>query len=144
MDHIKSGMIAGFAATVVLSVMMIMKTAVGIMPELDVIHMIAGMLGASVFAGWVAHFVLGTVVWGGGFALLNDAIPGQGQIAKGIAFGVAAWLLMMIAVMPMAGAGFFGLNMGIAAPVMTLMLHIVFGAVLGWVYMKQTQKSALA
>tara|TARA_R100001369_G_scaffold38266_2_gene63853 strand:+ start:267 stop:701 length:435 start_codon:yes stop_codon:yes gene_type:complete len=144
MDHIKSGMIAGFAATVVLSVMMIMKTAVGIMPELDVIHMIAGMLGASVFAGWVAHFVLGTVVWGGGFAVLNDAIPCQGQIAKGIAFGVAAWLLMMIAVMPMAGAGFFGLNMGIAAPVMTLMLHIVFGAVLGWVYMKQTQKSALA
>ena len=144
MDHIKSGMIAGFAATVVLSVMMIMKTAVGIMPELDVIHMIAGMLGASVFAGWVAHFVLGTVVWGGGFAVLNDAIPFQGQIAKGIAFGVAAWLLMMIAVMPMAGAGFFGLNMGIAAPVMTLMLHIVFGAVIGWVYMKQTQKSALA
>lgn len=144
MDHIKSGMIAGFAATVVLSVMMIMKTVVGIMPELDVIHMIAGMLGASVFAGWVAHFVLGTVVWGGGFAVLNDAIPGQGQIVKGIAFGVAAWLLMMIAVMPMAGAGFFGLNMGIAAPVMTLMLHIVFGAVLGWVYMKQTQKSALA
>lgn len=29
-------------------------------------------------------------------------------------------------VMPMAGAGFFGLGLGIAAPTMTLMLHIMF------------------
>jgi hypothetical protein len=42
--------------------------------------------------------------------------------------------MMMVAVMPMAGAGFFGMNLGIAAPVMTLMLHIIFGAVLGGVY----------
>jgi hypothetical protein len=41
---------------------------------------------------------------------------------------------MMIVMMPMAGAGFFGQVLGIAAPVMTLMLHLVFGAVLGAVY----------
>lgn len=37
---------------------------------------------------------------------------------------------MMVMVRPMAGAGFFGLNFGISASVMTLMLHIIFGAVL--------------
>jgi hypothetical protein len=47
---------------------------------------------------------------------------------------VAAWLGMMIIVMPMAGAGLFGMNLGIMAPVMTLVLHVVFGAVLGAVY----------
>ena len=36
--------------------------------------------------------------------------------------------------MPMAGVGFFGSHLGIMAPVMTLMLHIVFGFVLGTVY----------
>jgi hypothetical protein len=41
---------------------------------------------------------------------------------------------MMIAMMPMAGAGFFGSHLGMTAPVMTLMLHIVFGFVLGSVY----------
>ena len=49
-------------------------------------------------------------------------------------FGIGAWLLMMIAVMPMAGAGPFGLKFGPMAPVMTLVLHAIFGAVLGGVY----------
>jgi len=40
----------------------------------------------------------------------------------------------MFVMMPMAGAGVFGLDLGMAAPVMTLMLHLVFGAVLGAVY----------
>jgi hypothetical protein len=122
MTNISHGMIAGFVATVVLSIMMIMKSAAGIMHELDIIHMLSGMMGASPVMGWAAHFVIGTVVWGAGFAILSTSIPGGSQIAKGIAFGIGAWLLMMIAVMPMAGAGFFGLALGIMAPVMTLVL----------------------
>ena len=34
------------------------------------------------------------------------------------------------------GAGFFGLKMGMMAPFMTLMLHVIYGAVLGYVYGK--------
>ena len=41
---------------------------------------------------------------------------------------------MMVVLMPMVGAGLFGMNMGIMASVMTLVLHLIFGAVLGWVY----------
>jgi len=41
---------------------------------------------------------------------------------------------MMVVLMPMAGAGLFGMSMGVMAPVMTLVLHLIFGAVLGWVY----------
>jgi len=37
-------------------------------------------------------------------------------------------------VMPMAGAGFFGMQMGLMAPIMTLVLHLIFGAVLGLVH----------
>lgn len=37
-------------------------------------------------------------------------------------------------VMPMTGAGIFGMNSGIMAPMMTFVLHIAFGAVLGGVY----------
>ena len=48
--------------------------------------------------------------------------------------GLAAWLMMMLAVMPMAGQGLFGLNPGMVAPVMTAMLHVIFGAVMGLVY----------
>lgn len=53
---------------------------------------------------------------------------------RGMLFSIAPWLVMMIVMMPMAGAGFFGLNLGMAGPVMTLVLHLIFGAVLGAVY----------
>ena len=50
-------------------------------------------------------------------------------------FSVLAWLLMMLIPMPMAGAGFFGITLGIyGAPVMTLILHLIWGAVLGYTY----------
>ena len=41
---------------------------------------------------------------------------------------------MMIAVMPMVGSGFFGMTLGMMAPFMTLVLHIIFGAGLWKVY----------
>lgn len=47
---------------------------------------------------------------------------------------MAPWLIMMIAMMPMAGAGLFGMGIGVAAPAMTLMLHLIFGAVLGAIF----------
>jgi|TARA_Y100000815_G_scaffold188521_1_gene172102 hypothetical protein len=136
MTDLKSGFIEGLAATVVLSAMMLIKGAVGAFPELDPIHMIAAMLGAPALVGWIGHFAIGTLAWGGGFALLNVSIPGDKQIVKGILFGIAAWFGMMVVMMPMAGAGLFGLNLGIGmmAAVMTLILHIVFGAVLGLVF----------
>lgn len=66
-------MVAGLAATAVLSIIMIMKGMMGLMPELNVIGILAGM---------------------------------------------------------------FGMKLGMMAPIMTLMLHAVFGAVLGGVFAK--------
>lgn len=127
--------IAGFTATVVLSALMVMKAAMGLMPQLNVIVMLANMIGfGGAAAGWLAHFLIGTVLWGTLYALLYRLLPGSGPVMKGLVFSVGAWLLMMIIVMPMAGAGFFGLTIGIMAPVMTLVLHLIWGAVLGFVF----------
>jgi len=134
MNKITAGIGAGFVATVVLSAMMIAKGMMGVMPELDVIAMLSTMMGAPAVMGWLGHLMIGTLAWGGGFALLYGLIPGGTALIKGIVFGVAAWLGMMVMVMPMAGAGFFGMTFGIMAPMMTLVLHVVFGAVLGTVF----------
>ena len=134
MTNLKNGFLAGFVATAVLSVLMVAKGMMGVMPELDVAAMIAAMMGAPIIVGWIAHFMIGTVAWGGGFAILYDMIPGGSATLKGVVFGIVAWLGMMIVIMPMAGAGFFGMNFGVMAPVMTLVLHIIFGAVLGKTY----------
>ncbi len=131
MTKFTAGLGAGFVATVVLSAIMVMKGMMGLMPQLDVIAMLSAMMGAPAIVGWLAHFMIGTLAWGGGFALVYGQLPGNTPVAKGIALGVAAWLVMMVMVMPMAGAGMFGLGLGIVAPMMTLMLHVIFGAVLG-------------
>lgn len=140
--HLGKGIAAGFAATVVLSVLMVFKGMMGLMPKLDVVTMLTfmahGVMGTpqSLAVGWLLHFMIGSLAWGIAFALLYAAIPGKSPLVKGLVFGTAAWLLMMVLVMPMAGAGFFGLGLGVAAPIATLMLHWVFGAVLGSTYAK--------
>jgi len=140
MNHYTSGLIAGLMATIVLSVLMLIKTAMGMLPELSAIAMLAGLanqyagLPGTPLVGWVLHFLIGTLLWGLLFAWLGTRIPGPSHIVRGIVFSVGAWVLMMIILMPLAGAGLFGLQMGIAAPVATLVLHIIFGAVLGAVY----------
>lgn len=127
--------IAGFVATVVLSALMLIKGAMGLMPQPNVIAMLAHMIGFGGPAiGWLAHFLIGTVAWGVLFALLYALLPGSEPVVKGMVFAVGPWLLMMIIVMPLAGAGFFGLKLGIMAPVMTLILHLIWGAALGLIY----------
>ena len=50
---------------------------------------------------------------------------------------------MMVAVMPIMGKVMFGLDMpsAVIVPIATLMLHIVFGVVLGKVYTKLVHKA---
>jgi len=88
-------------------------------------------VAATPAIGWALHFMIGTVLWGILFALLYGRLPGKGALSKGVSFGILAWLLMMLMPMPMASAGLFGLKLGMVAPVMTLMLHLIWGAVLG-------------
>lgn len=135
--NVGKGMVAGFVATVVLSGLMLMKSAMGFMPQLDVVSMISQMMGQpdNPAIGWIAHFMIGTVLWGGLFALFINVFRGAPWL-RGVELGVTAWLLMMVMVMPMAGAGLFGLKLGMMAPAMTLVLHVIFGAVLGFTYDK--------
>ncbi len=134
MKNISGGIIAGFVATIVLSLLMIMKAKMGLMPELNVISMLASKMGGAVAMGWLAHFMIGTIGYGILFALINPVLPTSSLVSKGMVLGVLGWLVMMIVIMPMMGAGLLGLAMGAMAPVMTLVLHLIFGAVLGAVY----------
>lgn len=139
--HFGRGLLAGLAATIVLSGIMLMKQAMGVMPHLNAIAMISHMLGAPLAVGWIMHFMIGTVFWGLLYAWLNPLLAGP-QWLRGAEFATGAWLVMMIMLMPMAGAGAFGLKMGMMAPVATLMLHWIYGIVLGWVYGARQGSSA--
>jgi len=116
----------------------------GVMPDLDVIAMIAGMMGAGALMGWIAHFMIGAI-----YGLVFTQVAGHGgmggTVARGVGLGIAGWLVMMIVLMPMTGGGVFGMAMpsGMMVPVATLMLHVIFGAVLGFSF-ERLRGSAIA
>lgn len=45
--NIPKGIVAGLVATVVLSTLMVMKNSIGMLPEMDLIKMLAGMMGGQ-------------------------------------------------------------------------------------------------
>ena len=75
--NITKALLAGLAATVVLSMLMVFKDLMGLMPDLNVINMLAQMMGSGPLVGWSAHFMIGTIVWGIGYALVYPFIPGH-------------------------------------------------------------------
>ncbi|HER34268.1 MAG: hypothetical protein JXJ30_05465 [Halothiobacillaceae bacterium] len=134
MKPILSSLAAALLATIVLSVLMVAKSLMGVMPELNVIQMLAAQMNAGPAMGWAAHFLIGVVGYGLAYALVFRRLPFGGHALRGVLLGVAGWLVMMIVVMPMAGAGLFGMGIGPMAPVATFMLHVIFGLVLGLAY----------
>jgi Family of unknown function (DUF6789) len=133
--NLLKGVVAGFVATLVLSVLMILKARMGLLPGFNVIAMLAKVTGTgSPVVGWVAHFGIGAVLWGALFAWLDPNLPGGSHWIKGVIFGCGAWLLMMVLFMPLAGAGFFAIGLGPRVAVMTLALHVIYGGVIGATY----------
>jgi hypothetical protein len=142
MNKLVNGMLAGLIATVVLSLLMVMKGMMGLMPDVNVIAMLAKQMGTGPAMGWAAHLMIGVIGYGIAYAFIFSDLPFGNHFLRGIALGVAGWLMMMVAVMPMMGSGLFGMQMpsGMMVPVATLMLHMVFGAVLGLAYAKLSNR----
>lgn len=132
MNRNVQGLIAGAIATAVLSALMLIKGAMGLLPQFNVIAMLAGTLGGGPVVGWIAHIAIGVVLYGLVIANLSHALPGGSSTVKGIVLGVIGWLVMMVVAMPVMGGGFFAGNLGIPVVVATLVLHLIFGAVLGF------------
>ncbi len=129
-DHIAFyGMMAGLLATVAVSAAMAVLVPLGLAP--DIIGLLAHMLQSGRDTGWMLHFLVGTVAWGGFFALLQPFLPSRSAVVRGMMFGIGAWLAMMLIMMPIADAGYFGLALGWTTPFTTLVLHLIFGAALG-------------
>jgi Family of unknown function (DUF6789) len=126
------GVIAGFVATVVLSALILLFNAAGVLPELDIVHHIDKLGSIQIAAAWVDHFIVGTLLWGPIFAAFDATTDEKRpRWQKGLMFGVIAWFLMMIIFMPVIGAGLFGLRLGIVEPVGMLGLHLVYGLAIG-------------
>ncbi len=128
------GLGAGLVATIALAIVLLAKQAIGLMPQLDLVSILARAIGSQApAAGWTAHFFVGVLIWGPLFVWADRKMFFPHWI-NGLMFASVVWLGVMLLVMPLAGEGAFGLGLGMATPTLTLFLHWVYGTVLGGTY----------
>jgi hypothetical protein len=138
MSDIKKGMVAGGVATAAITLAMLLFDATGLEPQLQLTRLLLTLLDApSEYAlGWLAHFFLGSVVLGALFVHVQSRLGADTHTKSGVLYGVIVWLVMMLVFMPAVGAGYFGFQLSLFAPIIMLGLQVLYGAVLGWTYGK--------
>ncbi|HXW27184.1 MAG TPA: DUF6789 family protein [Xanthobacteraceae bacterium] len=126
MDRIENtigkGIVAGFVTTFVLSVL------------LDPIELFAPTVWpTSPAMGWVLHFFIGTVIWGVGFAVLHDYLPGPSW-QRGLVFALGAWLVVVGGTAALLWARVLAFDFGATLLIATLVVHVLYGVLLGVIY----------
>ena len=134
MPAIARAVAAGFIATVVMSLLMLIIDKSGYLPQFDLISVLDELGAHGPFAGWSAHFLIGTALWSTLFIMVEPYLPGSPCWMKGVVFGVGVWLAVMLIVTPLLVEGFFLRQFGISGSLKMLVLHLVYGGVLGWAY----------
>jgi len=134
MSNSMKGMIAGLVATLVLSGLLLLKGTMNLVPELSIISLLMSLGSITAVQAWMDHFIVGVVAWGLAFGAYDSLASRPAHWLKGIIFGVVAWVVMMVLFMPLAKAGVFGWKIGPMAAAVTLIYHLVYGAVLGTTY----------
>ncbi|WP_253189174.1 DUF6789 family protein [Brevundimonas sp. LM2] len=135
MSRVQKGMVAGFAATVAVSLIEAVNLFAG--PWVEPFPLfLAALIGQpdNLMLGWGLHLVAGTVVLGGLFGLLYQRLPGATPESRGIIFAVGAWSALMVAVFLFGSYRTFSGTGGFGLVGWMLVSHAVFGIVLGNVH----------
>ena len=133
MVDVGRGVIAGAVGTAVMSLFMLANARLAAFPNADIIGIIATEIGGARGLAWVVHGTVGSLWWGPIYALTAPILFGPAW-ARGLLLGLTAWVLMMGSIMPVLGYGFFGQRLGAELPLVTAVLHAVFGLALGGTY----------
>lgn len=125
----------GVVATVAMSVLMILGMLSGRapmpapIPAAIVGQLTGGGLPQPAQMGIAAVLHLGYGgFWGGLLAVFSQRVT----ILQGVGLGIFLWLIMQVVVLPFLGWGAFGVSETPMIAVATLVLHLVYGATLGW------------
>lgn len=125
----------GVAATVAMSALMLLGVATGLSPMPKPIpaaiagKLTGGALPKPALMGLAVVLHLGYgAFWGAVFAAAARKVT----VARGLLVGAGLWVIMGLLVLPWLGWGTFGAGVTPKIAVATLVLHLVYGAVLGW------------
>lgn len=136
MNGIKTGFMSGALATYITGSLLLLNNALRQFPDVHIAKTLSALLGApgQTMVGVIVILITGVFVFGALFAVLAPRLPVRGYLGKGLAFGAASWLVMMVVYMPLGGAGLFGLERSAIVPFVTLVLNLVYWVVLSLTY----------
>lgn len=127
---VKRVVVAGIAGTAVMTAVGLWVAPMMGIPRMNPAAMLAGVMGGIAIIGWLAHFMIGTIL-AGIYALVAPKLAGPPAV-RGALYGIAPFLMAQIVVIPMMGMPLFSGSMVMAMG--SLIGHLVYGAVVGQVY----------
>lgn len=133
MSRVQKGLVAGAAATVVVSALEAINVLVlqWFAPFPLIVSNMLG-LGRNLGAGWAIHVAIGVLILGPLFGILCPRLPTTEPETKGIVFAVGSFVLMLVALIMLGDGALFGRNFATIG--WMLITNAVFGIVLGNVY----------
>lgn len=129
-------LLAAAIASVLLSALLWLKAYWQILPQLNIISVIAAHLEIADGAAWWLHGVVATLLYSVLFYWLNAHSADNNYVLRGIVVGLLGWLVIMLFIMPALGFGLFiaDISQGSLPAVATLIVHLCYGACLGTCY----------
>jgi hypothetical protein len=143
---------AGFLATLIMTLLAYAAPLVGL-PAMDFAAMLGSLLtpapevaagSGAWWMGMIWHFLNGTIIFPLIYAwAVYPALGGQPWF-RGMVWGVTLWLLSQLFVSPLLGFGVFATATPrpLAFVLASLVVHIIYGAVLGEVTGHKTRAAA--
>lgn len=139
--RLRAGFGYGIVATIAMSVLMLLALGSGNspMPQPVPKAVVAQFFGSGLPKPVLMALAVGLHLgYGGVFGVVLARIACPVTIGRGLALGVGLWVLMQVAFLPFLGWGLFGMAITPKIAVATLVLHLVYGGVLGWVLDRDT------
>ena len=122
--------LGGFVGTPAMSALM--YTAAPLMGvRVDIADMLGTMLGGWTM-GMITHMINGSILFPLLYVIIAERFLAGPPVVKGFAFGGGLWLASQFIVMPLMGAGVFSSHLGHMAAVASLLGHLLYGALLGF------------
>lgn len=131
--RLATGAAWGVVATAVMSAVMLAGMAAGVspMPKPIPAALVGNTLGPLYKAALMPLAALAHLGYGAAAGAVLAALMRPVTITKALAYGAALWALMGLLWLPYLAWGFFGSAITIKIAAATLLLHLVYGAVLG-------------
>ena len=148
--RIRNSIIAGLCGTVVHSLLALVHSKTGPLPEFqpndDFRRALSWLIGQDIHSGvaWLLLFVNGAVIWGFVFGQVYRSLPGKHPWQKGAFFGICVWIVMGLVFFPLVERGFFAVDLGLgpAPAILLLAMLLTYSVTMSLVYHFLSRRSA--